>query len=115
LDSYFKDTSSAALYIGIFALNPRFNNIIGASHPGGHLDRIRGAINGAGTALHAAIAITDSGLLVLQFKHAVRAYEFTHTATHTGLAVKFQRRYAGEISEIFHFYHRNLALVFTRK
>ena len=97
-----QDNGLTTLYICILALDPRFDNIVGASHPGGDLDGIRRAIDRAGTTFHAAVAVTDLGVLIDQFEHPVRTYDFTCAAAYTGLTVKLQSRYPGKISEVFH-------------
>jgi len=80
----------AALYLSIFALNPRFDNVAGASHSGVDLDRIGRAVLGTGTAFHAPITVTNRGMLIFQGKYTVGTHNFAHAAADTGLAIQLK-------------------------
>ena len=87
---YLWDKALTAFDSRILALNPRFNNVAGASHSGVDLDRIGRAVLGTGTALHAPITVTNRGMLIFQGKYTVGTHNFAHSAADTGLGIKLK-------------------------
>jgi hypothetical protein len=88
-------TLLATLHRRALPLNPRLNNVAGATHAGCNRDRIGGAILGAGTAFHAPIVITYFGFTVVQRKYPMGAYDGAHSATLAAFSIEFQCRYTG--------------------
>jgi hypothetical protein len=77
-----------------------------------HGNRIRRAVQRAGSTLHAGIAIDDSGFLVLDAEDAVRTDDRAHTATKAFHLIQFQRNNTGQIAEFAHGTFFRAALIY---
>jgi hypothetical protein len=86
----------------LFAFYPGLDNIGGTADPGGYRDGFRRAVQGAGAALHAAIAVYKLHFWTVHFKNTMGANGFTGTASHALFRVKNQGGYIRQMSESFH-------------
>jgi hypothetical protein len=78
---------------GLLALNPGLDDIGSAADSRGDTDGTGRTILGAGAAFHASIRVSDFSFFTVHLKHGMGTDEFTHTAAHTRLQIKLQRRY----------------------
>lgn len=63
-----------------FQADRRIDDRRGASHANLDVDRVGGTVDGAGTALHAGVTISDDGDTVVHREHPMRADDLTQRA-----------------------------------
>ena len=99
-------TAAAVAAGSVFlALDPRLNDVGGASHTRVNTECRYRTIQSARTALHTPVAVNYFCFLFLQVKNTVRAYGQAHAASDAGTFIQGQRSYFVNIAKIIHGNH----------
>src|ERR1700676_5288538 len=94
---YLRATASAR-GLEIPFLQPFVDHARGTADPGINRYRLDRAVEGAGPALHAGIAVADRGLFLDQFEHLVRADLQAPATADAGWLIQFQLCYVFQIA-----------------